>query len=369
MMNSISTSHADTTSHERAYALLQAVREIAAALFSEPQSGIPYDHITKRLSLACSVDYAALFLPDEATDDAQLRIPVLIASATKQSATFQDTAEFLKGLLSSSTLSEPKVIDLTAKSPTPHYSGDQQGDAVKLQTLLLAPIRTTNGNTGTVVVGSMAAYTPDPLETEALAILGWQISSALRESASQEKLAVQKEQLQQTTSIDPLTGLKNRQALTEIIGPAIEKAKSGDGQLSILMMDTDHLKRVNDRFGTQVGDEALQKIAEVIQGGIRGWDIAARFGGDEFCVLLPATGGIGAVAVAERLRDQISSLSFGDTDPISLTACIGVACLSSLITNVEELFTKADKSLMEGKSFGGNQVIIDWDMALEGVEE
>lgn len=214
------------------------------------------------------------------------------------------------------------------------------------------------------------------MELETLRLISWQLSSTLREHRLYEKLeaatqtlATQKEKLQQSTSIDTLTGLFNRQSFTERVTPAIKKAQEGDGQLSILMIDTDHLKRVNDRFGTLAGDKGLQKIAEVIQGGIRGWDVAARFGSDEFCVLLPSTGGIGAVAVAERLRDQISAIAFGEEDPIYLTATIGVACLSSLVTNAEELFAKADQGMTEGKSFGGNQVIIDWDLALEGVDE
>jgi diguanylate cyclase (GGDEF)-like protein len=171
--------------------------------------------------------------------------------------------------------------------------------------------------------------------------------------------------------VDQLTGLYSRHAFIGRISAMVEQAQQSREPLSLLWMDIDRFRVFNERCGPGAGDESLRRIATMIQGNIRGWDAAARFGDDEFCVLLPATSGIDAVAVAERLRAQMATLLSDDEErfPVMLTATLGVACLSSEITSADKLMAKASQCLVEGKRIGGDHVIVDWDMALEAVVE
>ena len=168
--------------------------------------------------------------------------------------------------------------------------------------------------------------------------------------------------------MDFLTGLYTRQSFIPQITAAVDKARGSNSVLSLLLLDIDNLKQINERYGAQLGDEILCRVAIMIQGSIRGWDTASRFGGDEFCVLLPSTSGIDAVAVAERLRAQASTLALDDSGAC-LSVSIGVSCLSSEINTPETLLTQANHCLAEGKRLRGNQVIVDWEHALETVAE
>jgi len=173
----------------------------------------------------------------------------------------------------------------------------------------------------------------------------------------------------QHIEMDYLTGLFTRQSFIPQITAAVDKARGSNSVLSLLLLDIDSLKQINDRYGAQLGDDILCRVAVMIQGSIRGWDTASRFGGDEFCVLLPSTSGIDAVAVAERLRAQASTISLDDESGANLSVSIGVSCLSSEIATAEALLTQANRCLAEGKRLKGNQVIVDWEHALETVAE
>jgi uncharacterized protein YyaL (SSP411 family) len=122
--------------------------------------------------------------------------------------------------------------------------------------------------------------------------------------------------------------------------------------------------------GNFEGKNIPNRIGKDIQGCIRARDMAARYNGEEFWVLLPSTPGIGAVVVAERLRERISAMTFQSPEgPWHLTASIGVACLSAHVTSNEHLVVKANQCLAQSQRLGGNQIIFDWDEALEMMAE
>jgi two-component system cell cycle response regulator len=161
---------------------------------------------------------------------------------------------------------------------------------------------------------------------------------------------------------DPLTQLLNRRALAARLGSELDRARRYDSVVTLLMVDLDHFKKVNDTHGHLVGDDVLREMAGLLRHEARSVDLVARYGGEEFAVVLPQTGEEGAVRFAERLRDRVASHPFradgpGDRTPLSLTASIGVATFPShRVESVEDLFARADAALYRAKADGRDRV-------------
>ena len=130
------------------------------------------------------------------------------------------------------------------------------------------------------------------------------------------------------------------------------------GTLSVLMLDVDHFKKVNDTYGHKVGDLLLQKLAETCRATLREIDVTARLGGEEFAVLLPNTDHTAAMDVAERLRHALADtkVPLEQGLPPRFTASIGVATLVDAATNIDTLLNEADHALYEAKRQGRNRV-------------
>lgn len=183
---------------------------------------------------------------------------------------------------------------------------------------------------------------------------------ALNEALGQ--LARVNQRLQAQNSTDGLTGVRNRRFFDERLPGEWKRAHRGRYQLGLLMIDIDHFKSINDRFGHQLGDAALQKVAETIARQLRRpGDEVARYGGEEFAVLLPNTDNAGAVAVAERIRAAVQAVVLTDQQvPIGLTVSIGVASLLPAYPHGHgELLETADAALYLAKGAGRNRVNLD----------
>ncbi|NNM12567.1 MAG: GGDEF domain-containing protein [Pseudomonadales bacterium] len=155
---------------------------------------------------------------------------------------------------------------------------------------------------------------------------------------------------------DSLTGLGNRQAMHKSLAKLVAAARRYERPLSLLMLDIDHFKKVNDTFGHSSGDAALFAVAEAIREVCRDTDSAFRFGGEEFLILLDNTDGIGAAVAAERLRKRIATLNEGDGVPTSLTASIGSAAWQEE-ESPSALIVRADQALYRAKSAGRNRSV------------
>ena len=157
---------------------------------------------------------------------------------------------------------------------------------------------------------------------------------------------------------DPLTGLYNRRYLEEHLETEFRFASRQGGPLTLLMMDLDHFKQVNDVHGHPVGDAVLRGFAASLRAGIRGEDIAARYGGEEFVVVCRATREAVGVQIAERLRQRLEQLRLvSDLPELRVTVSVGVASLPNpRISTSRELIDKADKALYVAKANGRNQV-------------
>ncbi|QLE84302.1 GGDEF domain-containing protein [Shewanella sp. Scap07] len=154
---------------------------------------------------------------------------------------------------------------------------------------------------------------------------------------------------------DPLTGLNNRRAFYQKTQQFI-KASKADKSLVVVIIDIDHFKAINDNYGHQTGDKVLIAIAKQIQASQRQQDIAARWGGEEFIIVLPQTKMKAAQAIAEGIRQRISQLRFSaDASDLAVTASIGLAYGHLRNTAFDELIEQADKQLYQAKSQGRNQ--------------
>jgi diguanylate cyclase (GGDEF)-like protein len=159
---------------------------------------------------------------------------------------------------------------------------------------------------------------------------------------------------------DALTGLNNRRHFMSVLDGAWERAEREDKNLSMLMIDVDWFKKFNDVHGHLVGDEVLRKVARVTLANLRGTDIVARFGGEEFVVVMPETGLEDASKLAEQLRMAIEATSFvvaHEPDiPMRLTISVGVASRGPDLRGPEDLIRQADRFLYVAKARGRNQV-------------
>ncbi|MCC5825108.1 GGDEF domain-containing protein [Alkalimonas sp.] len=153
---------------------------------------------------------------------------------------------------------------------------------------------------------------------------------------------------------DALTGHLNRHALSKALGDLVVKGERRRTPFSLLMMDIDFFKAINDTYGHDVGDKALQHVAQCISGQLRSFDLCARFGGEEFIVLLPSTNASEAMDVAERIRKAVESSPLADPHH-PLTISIGVATYKSGMST-EALLKTADNAVYEAKENGRNQV-------------
>ncbi len=172
-----------------------------------------------------------------------------------------------------------------------------------------------------------------------------------------ERKKAEKE-LERLAQTDPLTGLANRRHFMQLAEHERLQSKRYGGELSILMMDIDHFKRINDSYGHHAGDLVIQSLSTICRNTLRETDIIGRIGGEEFAVVLPQTASHQAIEVAERLREVIANAVFSLEPDVTLhfTVSIGVATLTDMQNNIDTLLRFADKALYDAKLDGRNKV-------------
>ncbi len=181
-------------------------------------------------------------------------------------------------------------------------------------------------------------------------------------------LVVKNRTLSEVSSRDSLTGLYNRWFVIEKIDSEMNRALRHGSPMSLLMLDIDHFKRVNDTWGHGAGDQVLQAIGKLLRDSCRVYDVPGRYGGEEFCIVLPETKPGNTSVVAERIRARLeeTELPCGDTS-ISVTASIGIAGMDlpemNELLSPAALIDRADRALYSAKNRGRNRVEL-WDHAL-----
>lgn len=158
---------------------------------------------------------------------------------------------------------------------------------------------------------------------------------------------------------DSLTGAYNMRAFRSLAARECSLARRYNRILSLLMVDSDHLKQINDAHGHEAGDKLVKHIVNTIRSTLRTTDVIARYGGDEFVCLLPETGAVGAAIVAERMRQQLSSMpvDIGNAS-VPSTVSVGIASYPAHGASLESLAKNADRALYESKAQGRNRVTV-----------
>ena len=170
-------------------------------------------------------------------------------------------------------------------------------------------------------------------------------------------------ELEQETITDPLTGIFNRRFLDRRLQEELLRAKRHDLELSLMLLDIDHFKKVNDTWGHQNGDIVLKHLAQLLTDTLRQIDLVARYGGEEFVILVPHTAKKEASALAERLRRTVEqrpaliTTSEGIYHELRITVSIGISCLFSEEDAPCDILERADKALYQAKETGRNRVV------------
>ena len=226
----------------------------------------------------------------------------------------------------------------------------------------------------TIAIGdtmqNLAVATPQTLNetllllllfTSTLVITGLTLSAVVHErSRTLTELRSALRNLHTQAVTDPLTHLLNRRYLSEFLPREVIRARRSGDSLAVLMIDLDHFKRFNDSFGHDAGDLVLKEVAQLLMGHIRGSDIACRYGGEEFVLVLPETTLEGAKRRAEEIRAAVSALKLAlrgkPLGPIAVS--IGVGLLPDHVANPEALIRVADEALYEAKKSGRDRVVV-----------
>ncbi len=234
--------------------------------------------------------------------------------------------------------------------------------------LVLRRVRTLLGVADRIRTGDLAARTGFGEGSEELTRLGAALDAMAQElQARDAELQTALHRLNHQAATDQLTGLPNRRYLWEALGAELMRARRKKTPLAVMLLDIDHFKQFNDRWGHEAGDLVLKNVTYAIRAVVRGSDIVARHGGEEFVVVLPEAGQEIALARAEAVRAEISSLklTYGGQSLGTITASIGIAVGLELDETAEGMVRIADHAMYEAKQSGRNRVVLK-DADVEG---
>ncbi len=254
---------------------------------------------------------------------------------------------------------QPDVVLLDVEMPD--LNGYQVLEALKADSeLSLIPVVFLTGRTSTEdVVAGLALgahdYLKKPFEPAELIA---RVSSAVRLKAVQDELRSRNAELDRLSRIDTLTGLHNRRHIQEHLDQLASAARRHGQDLSAIMLDIDHFKAINDAFGHAAGDAVLQEFARRLDDILRAEDIGARWGGEEFLLVLPYTDLEGAAALGERFRASVADEPFVVPPGQTTRVTVSGGCASGRGEDPEQLVRDADAALYDAKQSGRNRVVV-----------
>ncbi len=199
-------------------------------------------------------------------------------------------------------------------------------------------------------------YIEAPFDVNELIV---RIRSQLRRKRYSDRLRTNVRNGLKLAVIDPLTGIYNRRYAAQHLHRVMERAREIDGVFAVMMVDLDKFKTINDRFGHDAGDSVLKEFSHRLKANIRGVDMVARFGGEEFFVAMPDIGHAAAAYAAERIRRAVEVAAFivpGTAEPIHVTVSVGVAIAGAGDADPEAIIKRADSALYRAKDAGRNRV-------------
>ena len=249
------------------------------------------------------------------------------------------------------------VVMNDADFGSPDLTVDPRLRAARRGSALGLPLACRGRTIGAIVAYDRGVSTAEPRLTAAARAA---LEAALLPGALALENALRMQRAEALSVTDDLTSLYNSRYLSQVLRREVKRAMRSGRPLSLLFLDLDGFKSINDTHGHLFGSRALVEAAAVMRVSARETDIVARFGGDEFALVLPDTGGDGAVAVAERVRDRIAAHEFLQADGlhIRLTASVGVGTLPGVADTVEALIQAADKAMYRVKERGKNGICV-----------
>lgn len=330
---------------ERMRALNRQLMDVAT-LGKEIAAALPYretvERVLSRSKGFLRADYAALVLLDAETRAFTLEGAQGVMSPTQSADCCAFTADCpVRQAIAGSRLTR---VSGHACTLFPHT----------MKHLLVIPVSVENVGEMALIAASTGGERLGALTDDVLEALRSHIQTALTNAHKYDAIRRQ-------VVTDHLTRLYNRRYFINRAGEEIARSLRHQSPLSVLMIDIDHFKDFNDKYGHATGDRVLQTVARALQVALRTSDICARYGGEEFAVLLPSTPGESACFVAERVRRTLSDTRYtglGLPADVNVTISVGVATCPRDATRLESLIELADKALYRAKAGGRNQVAL-----------
>ncbi len=331
------TQQIDSVEPQRTYASI--LKQSTKLLRAERGSLWAFDEGTNKLAVK-----AAVGMPDELSEVGPIHIGEGISGSV-----------ISKG--------EPLVVrDLEEIGKAPAPAARQY----KTNSFISFPIKLGDRRIGLLNVTDKAGGgTYDDIDLSLIESIAPQMAMALDRAEWQEKAT----QFQLMSITDPLTGLLNRRYLEERLNEELSRSKRYGYPMSFMMIDIDDFKHYNDRNGHQAGDHALVLTAHCLKSSLRLADVASRYGGEEFCILLPQTALEEAAVIAERIRQMIHGTSYphGKAQPQgAVTVSIGLSSFSRYLDTPATVIRAADRALYHAKSHGKNRIVAYQDPAKKG---
>jgi diguanylate cyclase (GGDEF)-like protein len=311
-----------------------------------------YDSILMSSRELLQAERASLLVFDEVSNELVVKAGVGLSAATAEIARIR-----LGEGISGSVLerAQPLVVTNIDTSDVTPASKERK---YRTKSFISYPITIGGRRIGVLnITDKTGGGTYDDVDLSLLEIIGPQIAVALERAEWQERAT----EFQLMSITDPLTGLPNRRYLEERLMEELNRSKRYDYHMSFLMIDIDDFKNYNDLNGHQAGDLALQITAHCLKAALRAADVASRYGGEEFCILLPQTPIAEAEVIAERIRQRVASTIYphGKSQPLgSVSISVGVSTYGRHIDTPDRIIAAADRALYAAKSLGKNRIEI-----------
>jgi diguanylate cyclase (GGDEF)-like protein len=259
---------------------------------------------------------------------------------------------------------EPNLVTEESEAPLVFSEKGRCDEPLRFPTRQLAPASFLDGRSAVVVplgfrgerlgMASLEFGAPDTMLYEELRLV---LSSAVTGALLTRAVNQARREVEKLAITDPLTGLYNRRHLSERIRAEFVRMRRHPRSLSLALVDLDGFKQVNDRFGHEAGDRVLVTVAQRLRTGLREVDIVARFGGDEFVVMLPETTAAQACLVAGRIQQALSGLPIDEHGIVDATFGVATTDDDGSKIDQEELVRRADHALLCGKRAGKGRVL------------
>ena len=305
------------------------------------------ENVLDKVLHVTGLDAGAIFLFDQQTKKVALRTYRGVSERLFQKAERMKLNEGFTGLVARS--GKPIIVQDAGRDSRARRIGIKSEG---IHSFAAVPIMSKEQVRGVMIVGSHATHQFSQSATRLLDTITMQIGMAVDNAQLYERAL-------HLAFTDNLTGLYNRRYLLDQLDRDFARANRNGSPLSLVMMDLDGLKVINDRFGHNEGDVVLKKLGRILKQNTRASDIAARWGGDEFVLLAPDTDSMGAYIIGERIRSQVEHCRLKLVgEEISISVSVGIASYPLHSSGVTELIKRADEAMYNAKGLGKNQVCI-----------